>query len=85
MTRRWMLSLLVIALCGSLTGCAKPIYVKTGATPQDVEADHFDCEQKVVTMYGGYARMGPGHAIMAGGDLDRCMRSKGYGQLVGGR
>lgn len=70
-----MLSLLCTLL---LTGCAQTQWVKPGATQQTFHADKFDCEQKVVTMYGGYSQMGAGHAIMAGGDIKNCMRAKGY-------
>ena len=59
-------------------GCSQTIYVKDGSTAQQFEADKFDCEQKVITMYGGYAQMGLGHAIMARGDIGRCLLSKGY-------
>lgn len=61
-----------------LTGCAQTMWVKQGATQQTFDADKFDCEQRVITMYGGYSQMGPGHAIIAGGDMKNCMRSKGY-------
>lgn len=70
-----------IGLVIGLAGCATPIWVKDGANAQDFEADKFDCEQKVVTMYGGYAQMGIGHAIAAGGDMKRCLYIKGYRQV----
>ena len=54
--------------------------MKDGATAQDFERDQFDCKQRVVTMYGGYANMGLGHAVMAGGDIERCMLTKNYRQ-----
>lgn len=69
----WILVLLVL-----LVGCTSKILVKDGATAQQFEADKFECEQKVVTMYGGYANMGPGHAIMARGDILQCMNVKGW-------
>lgn len=68
----------VLAALILMTGCSAPVWVKPGATQQSFDADKFDCEQKVVTMYGGYSQMGPGHALMAGGDIKNCMRSKGY-------
>jgi hypothetical protein len=61
-----------------LAGCSQTLLVKDGLTPQQFEADKFDCEQKVITMYGGYAQMGAGHAIMARQDMFRCMGAKGY-------
>ena len=70
---------LIIVLCIMfIGGCAKRLYVKDGATPQQFEADRFDCEYKVVGMYGGYGQMGAGHAILARDDMDRCIRSKGW-------
>lgn len=72
------ITLLLCILVVGLTSCAKRLYVKEGATPEQFEADRFDCEHKVVTMYGGYAQMGLGHAILARDDMDRCLRSKGY-------
>lgn len=73
-----MRSFSLVVLCAMATACSGPVWVKPGATEQSFNADKFDCEQKVVTMYGGYSQMGPGHAIMAGGDIKNCMRSKGY-------
>lgn len=61
-----------------LGGCSKTVLVKDGLTPQQFEADKFDCEQKVITMYGGYANMGLGHAVGARQDMFRCMQAKGY-------
>ena len=61
-----------------LWGCASPIWLKDSATTQDFERDKFDCEHKVVTMYGGYGQMGVGHAILARDDMKRCLRSLGY-------
>lgn len=69
---------LLIVASVLLSGCSQTLYVKDGATPQQFQADQFECEQKVVTMYGGYAQMGVGHAIMARQDIMRCMTSKGY-------
>jgi hypothetical protein len=74
-----MLAGLALAASASiLSGCAQTLLVKDGMTPQQFEADKFDCEQKVVTKYGGYAQMGPGHAVMARQDIFRCMGTKGY-------
>jgi hypothetical protein len=70
-----------ICLVLALAGCAQTMYVKDGGTPQEFEADKFDCEHKVVTMYGGYTQMGIGHAIMARQDMQRCIESKGYRQM----
>ena len=61
-----------------LAGCGKTMLYKDGMTQQSFKADLFDCEQKVVTMYGGYAQMGPGHAIYARNDIKRCMEAKDY-------
>ena len=61
-----------------LSGCSQTLLMKDGMTPQSFEADKFDCEQKVVTMYGGYAQMGAGHAVMARQDMLPCMTTKGY-------
>jgi len=61
-----------------LAGCAQRVYTKDSATPQQFEADRFDCEYKVVGMYGGYGQMGIGHAVYARDDMDRCLRSKGW-------
>lgn len=69
---------LLLSLCVLLSGCSQTLYVKEGGTPQQFQADQFECEQKVATMYGGYAQMGPGHAIMARQDMARCLTSKGY-------
>lgn len=68
----------VIALTLLISGCAQTLFVKPGGTPAEFERDKFDCEQRVVTMYGGYAQMGPGHAIMAGDDIRRCLTTKGW-------
>lgn len=76
--------ILLLATITLLDGCAQRRYSKTGATPQDFEADRFDCEYKVVGMYGGYGQMGAGHALIARDDMDRCLRSKGWGEIVGG-
>ena len=81
MERRLTGLLGALGLVIGLAGCATPIWVKDGASAQDFEADKFDCEQKVVTMYGGYAQMGVGHAIAAGGDMKRCLYIKGYRQV----
>ena len=62
----------------SSAGCSRTMMVKDGATQEQFQAEHFDCEQKVITMYGGYAQMGAGHAIMARGDIQRCLESKGW-------
>jgi hypothetical protein len=72
--------LTAVVICASLasSGCAGTMLVKDGYTPEQFETDKFDCEQRVVTMYGGYAQMGIGHAIMARQDILRCMRTKGY-------
>lgn len=67
-----------ICLVLSLSGCAQTLLVKDGLTPQELERDKFDCEQKVITMYGGYAQMDIGHAIVARQDILRCMQIKGY-------
>lgn len=72
---KW-LSLFVVTFV--LAGCSQTLLVKDGLTPQQFEADKFDCEQKVATMYGGYANMGPGHAVYARQDMFRCMTAKGY-------
>ena len=71
---------LMLVLLVLLAGCApQTLLVKDGMTQQQFEADKFDCEQKVVTMYGGYTQMGVGHAIMARQDMERCMTAlKGY-------
>jgi hypothetical protein len=58
------------------------MWVKDGVTQQQFEADGWDCKQKVVTMYGGYANMGIGHAITAGQEIQACMQSKGYRQVT---
>jgi len=42
------MSALVLALVGLTSGCAKTMLTKEGYTPQQFEADKFDCEQKVV-------------------------------------
>lgn len=77
-TRTALCSLGLLLLCA---GCAQRTYVKDGWTAQQFEADRFDCEYKVVGMYGGYGQMGAGHAILARGDMDRCLRSKGYREM----
>jgi hypothetical protein len=73
-----MRHVLIVGMAVLITGCSQTMLVKDGMTPQQFEADKFDCEQKVVTMYGGYAQMGAGHAIMARQDMIRCMQVKGY-------
>lgn len=75
-----MKTLLLCAVL-ALTGCSQTILTKPGYTPQAFNADKFDCEQKVVTMYGGYSQMGAGHAIMARGDILNCMKAKGYQEV----
>lgn len=76
--------LTAMGLCAvlALTGCAQTMLMKDGLTEREFEADKFDCEQKVVTMYGGYAQMGVGHAIMARQDIFRCMAAKGYREAM---
>jgi hypothetical protein len=77
-----MLNVLVGALLLLLVGCAPGHYVKDGMTSQDFDKDHFDCEMRVVTIYGGWARMGAGEAIMAGQDIHRCLLTKGYRKVA---
>lgn len=69
-----------VVICASFatSGCANTMLVKDGYTPEQFETDKFDCEQRVVTMYGGYAQMGVGHAVLARQDILRCMKTKGY-------
>lgn len=69
---------LFLLLSLTLSGCAQKLYIKDGATPQEFQSDQFECEQKVITMYGGYAQMDVGHAIMARQDIHRCLTTKGY-------
>jgi len=76
-----LVRLVLIASAALVSGCAQTLYVKDGATSEQFQADQFDCEQKVVTMYGGYANMGPGHAVMARGDMKRCLAVKGYREM----
>lgn len=80
--RQWMMCSLALVLIASTSGCAKTMLTKEGYSPQQFEADKFDCEQKVVTMYGGYAQMGMGHAIMAKDDMRRCLFAKGYREMT---
>lgn len=75
--RRWLHALAFLPML-ALAGCSQTILVKDGLTPQQFNSDKFDCEQRVITMYGGYAQMGVGHAILARQDIMRCMLSKGY-------
>jgi hypothetical protein len=72
------LQFVIVGLALFIAGCSGITFTKEGITQQQFEADKFDCEQKVVTMYGGYAQMGVGHAIVARDDLRRCMFTKGY-------
>lgn len=73
---------IVVLTAVGLGGCAQSVWVKPGGTPQSFEADKFDCEQRVVTMYGGYANMGLGHAIVARDDIKRCMLTRGWQEQV---
>jgi transcriptional regulator with XRE-family HTH domain len=76
-----MRSTIIIALLALLTACTQvPYGVKPGGTYEQLNADRFDCKQKVVMMYGGYGQMGIGGAMVAGDDYHECMRAKGYSQ-----
>ena len=68
-----------------LAGCASSHYAKDGMTAQEFERDQFDCETRVVTVYGGWARMGAGEAILAGQDIHRCLLTKGYHKVAAAR
>lgn len=63
-----------------MTGCSGAGFhwVKDGSSYEQTESDRFDCKQKVYTMYGGYTNMDIGHHIIAKGDMEQCMRVKGY-------
>ena len=61
-----------------LAGCAQTMFVKPGGTAESFEADKFECEAKVQTMYGGQANMNFGHLATYREDLFRCIRSKGW-------
>ena len=71
---------LIILLSVLLTAaCSHTVFVKEGASQQQFNADKSDCEQTVVTMYGDYAQMQMGDAMMArDDDWRRCMFIKGY-------
>ena len=62
-----------------LVGCTQMFLVKDGMTAQQFHSDQFDCEQKVVTMYGGYA-----NAVRGRQEIVRCMTAKGYREATNG-
>ncbi len=70
--------LTALLLLATLSACGKMQFVKEGATPDQEQADRFDCKQKVYTMYGGPSRMGAGDMISARDDFEQCMTSKGW-------
>lgn len=73
------MTLIILVLILLTVGCSHTMYVKEGGTPQQFDADKLDCEDKMVQMYGDYAQMQQGDALMArDGDWRRCMFSKGY-------
>lgn len=76
-----MVAFALVVVLFLVSGCGQMLFHKPGMTPQSFNADKFDCEQKVVTMYGGYAQMGAGHAIMARGDMKNCFLAKGYAEV----
>ena len=75
---RILYGVLIIGLLLGLAACLPTVYSKMGATAQQFQADQFQCEAQVVTMYGGMAQMGIGGAIVARGDIHRCLQSKGW-------
>ena len=73
------MTLIILVLTLLTVGCSHTMYVKEGGTPQQFDADKFDCEDKMVQMYGDYAQMQMGDTMMArDADWRRCMFSKGY-------
>lgn len=72
---RMIMAVLVVFL---VAGCATATLVKEGVTPEQFAADKFECEQKVVTMQGGYARMDLGDHLIVRQNLLRCLHAKGY-------
>ena len=68
--------LTLILLSASLLACAQTKYYKDGATAQSFEADKFDCEQKVMTMHGGYANALIGQAPFIRADMKRCLTAQ---------
>jgi hypothetical protein len=73
----WLLVLVVV-----LSGCSPLVWVKEGGTAQQFEQDRFDCEQRVITMYGDYTQLGQGFASMARQEFDRCLEIKGYRKVT---
>lgn len=75
----------LLAICCALTlaSCASQKLYKEGATEQDMKRDGFECQQQVLTMYGGMTNMGAGHAIAARGDIQTCLEARGYRVIPG--
>lgn len=59
----------------TVTGCAGGQWVHPAKTAEDFERDKFDCENVIVTKYGGWANVEPFTASL---DIRRCLQSKGY-------
>lgn len=58
-----------------LTGCATGHWVHDTNTAEDFERDKFNCENVIVTKYGGWANVEPFTAAL---DIRRCLQTKGY-------
>ena len=71
------LSLLVVTFV--LAGCAQPILVKDGMTPQQYDTDIVDCEQRVNR---GVNQIGQGRSVISPRYIFDCMRAKGYREVT---
>lgn len=77
---RIALLLSVVVILSSCGSGAMKLY-RAGATDAEMKRDGWECQQQVVTMYGGMAQMGIGHAMMARGDIVQCLEARGYQML----
>ncbi len=65
-----------------LTACGKVLYTKPGATSQDFEQDKFECENKlgIASAVGDPTDKLAYWMVRGREDMDRCLRSKGWGR-----
>jgi uncharacterized protein YceK len=87
------LIMLAMVLGLLLNGCASsPQWIKQGATPQEAEADYFQCRQDSEKYEHGWwwaipyvgVFMGASNAARVKNEQNSCMRAKGY-TLEGGK
>ena len=64
-----------------LTACAPTLFMKPGATPQDFEAESFQCKMQVMTAMGGFQNMDLSTAFLTRQQIRVCIESKGWREV----